>query len=47
MMKCDCCEAKAKYEVNEANVCGRHLAVMVSLHAPMKDGEVTVRRIAQ
>ncbi len=45
MEKCDCCQCKAKYEVSENKVCGRHLAYTIEMHLQMGPHTVKVERI--
>ncbi len=41
---CDCCQVKAKYEINDSKSCGRHIAVQLDMQLGMS-GDAIVRRI--
>ena len=45
MSECDCCPAKAKYNVDGEKACGRHLAYMVDLICRMSPHQVKVEKI--
>lgn len=45
MKQCSCCENKAKYEVEEVPVCGKHLTYMVDRHCEMPPFEAKVRKL--
>jgi hypothetical protein len=36
VIECSCCSAKARFEVDGVNSCGRHLSYLVLFHAPLK-----------
>ena len=42
--RCQCCQARGKYYIAGNYVCGRHLAMIVELEAPVSGGEVRVRK---
>jgi len=39
---CDCCPNKARFNVGENNVCGRHLITIIEMKAPVAGGSVSV-----
>ena len=46
-MRCDWCQAEAKYEVNESKAWGRHLTAAVEYHSHMPPRECRVEKIEQ